>query len=91
MFGYLQKGSFRKTENGWVASYRHPTSETSAEIVYNDMLEVNFSWRGEKWMAIAQEQIIYGRPSLYLSSRGFKKALQQHLSEVNLPSLLLHP
>jgi hypothetical protein len=39
MFGCLQKGSFRKTENGWVASYRHPTTETSAEIAYNDMLQ----------------------------------------------------
>jgi hypothetical protein len=56
MFGCLQKGSFRKTESGWAASYRHPTTETSAEIAYNDMLEVNFSWRGEKWMAIAQGQ-----------------------------------
>ena len=53
MFGCLQKGSFRKTESCWSASYRHSTPETRAEVVYDGMLEVNFSWRGEKWMAIA--------------------------------------
>src|SRR5215813_2255361 len=56
MFGCLQKGSFRKTESGWSASYRHSTPETRAEAAYNGVLEVNFSWRGEKWMAIAPGQ-----------------------------------
>src|SRR5207245_10139828 len=32
------------------------TPETRAEVAYNDMLEVNFSWQGEKWMAIAPGQ-----------------------------------
>jgi hypothetical protein len=56
MFGCLQKGSFGRTESGWAASYRHPTPETRAEVAYNGMLEVNFSWRGENWMAIAPGQ-----------------------------------
>jgi len=53
MFGCLQKGSFSKTESSWSASYRHPTAETRAEVAYDGMLEVNFSWQGEKWMAIS--------------------------------------
>jgi hypothetical protein len=56
MFGCLQKGSFGKTESGWAASYRHPTPEARAEVAYNGTLEVNFSWRGEKWMATATGQ-----------------------------------
>jgi len=56
MFGCFQEGSFRKTESGWAASYRHPTPETRAEVAYNGMLEVYFSWRGEKWVAIAPGQ-----------------------------------
>jgi len=56
MFGCLQKGSFRKTKGGWSASYLHPTAETSAEVFYNNVLEVNFSWRKVKWMAIAPER-----------------------------------
>jgi hypothetical protein len=51
-----QKGSFGRTESGWAASYRHPTPETRAEVAYNGLLEVNFSWRGEKWAAIAPGQ-----------------------------------
>jgi hypothetical protein len=53
MFGCLQKGSFSKTEICWSASYRHSTPETCAEVVYDGMLEVKFSWRGEKWVAIS--------------------------------------
>ena len=56
MFGCLQKSSFRRTQSGWSASYRHPTIETRAKVAYNDALEVDSSWRGEKWMAIAPEQ-----------------------------------
>jgi hypothetical protein len=56
MFGCLQKGSFRKTTGGWLASYLHPTAETRAEVAYHDVLEVNFSWRGEKWITVASEQ-----------------------------------
>jgi hypothetical protein len=54
MFGCLQKGSFRKTESGCTASYRHPTPEIRAEVAYNGILEVNSSWRGEKWMVSRQ-------------------------------------
>ena len=32
MFGCFQEGSFRKTEDGWAASYRHPTPETRAAV-----------------------------------------------------------
>lgn len=56
MFGCLQKGSFRKTESRWWASYRHPTREIRAEVAYDGILEVNFSWQGEKWMAISPGQ-----------------------------------
>ena len=56
MFGCLQKGSFRKTESSWWASYQHPTREIRAEVAYDGILEVNFSWQGEKWMAVSPGQ-----------------------------------
>ena len=49
-------GSFRKTESSWWAPYRHPTREIRAEVAYDGILEVNFSWQGEKWMAISPGQ-----------------------------------
>jgi len=80
MFGCLQKGSFRKTESGWSASYRHPTIETRAEVAYNDILEVNFSWRGEKWMATAPEQT-FADVHLCIYPESLDKAMKQRLEE----------
>ena len=53
MFGCLQKGSFNKTARGWSASYQNPTVGTHAKVAFDGMLEVNFSWRGNKWVATA--------------------------------------
>lgn len=53
MFGSLEKGSFSKTEDGWSACYRHPTSETHAKVAFDGTLAVSFSWRGEKWLTTA--------------------------------------
>jgi len=80
MFGCLQKGSFRKTESGWSASYRHPTIETRAEVAYNDVLEVNFSWRGVKWMAIAPEQT-FTDVNLCIYPESLDKAMKERLEE----------
>jgi len=56
MFGCLQKGSFSKTESSWSASYRHPITETHAEVAYDGILEVNFSCQGQKWMTTSPGQ-----------------------------------
>jgi len=80
MFGCLQKGSFRRTQSGWSASYRHPTIETRAEVAYNDTLEVNFSWRGKKWMAIAPEQT-FTDVHLCIYPESLDKAMKERLEE----------
>jgi hypothetical protein len=80
IFGCLQKGSFKKTESGWTASYRHSTAETGAEVIYKDVLEVNFSWRGEKWMAIASEQT-FTDVHLCIYPESLDKAMKERLEE----------
>jgi hypothetical protein len=80
MFGCLQKSSFKKTEGGWSASYRHPTSETGAEVVYNDVLKVNFSWRGEKWMVVAPEQT-FTDVRLCIYPESLDNAMKERLEE----------
>jgi hypothetical protein len=89
MFGCLQKGSFRRTQSGWSASYRHPTTETRAEVAYNDALEVDFSWRGEKWMAIAPEQT-FTDVHLCVYPESLDKAMKERL-EGALQLGLQHP
>ena len=80
MFGCLQKGSFKKTDGGWSASYLHPTAETGAEVVYNDVLEVDFSWRGEKWMAVAPEQT-FTDVHLCIYPESLDNAMKERLAE----------
>jgi hypothetical protein len=80
MFGCLQKGSFRKTESCWSASYRHPTPETRAEVVYDRMLEVNFSWRGEKWMAISPGQT-FADVDLCIYPESLDEAMKERLEQ----------
>lgn len=78
MFGCLEKGSFRKTASGWSASYRHPTPETCAEVAYKGTLEVHFSWRGEKWMAVAPGQT-FTDVHLCIYPEGLDEAMKERL------------
>jgi hypothetical protein len=91
MFGCLQKGSFRTTESGWASSYRHPIPETGAVVAYNNgMLEVNFSWRGQKWMAIALRQT-FTDVHLWIYPASLDKAMKERLEQrYNLAYCLLN-
>lgn len=80
MFGCLQKGSFRKTESSWSASYRHPIREFRAEVAYDGILEVNFSWQGEKWMAISPGQT-FTDIHLCIYPKGLDEAMKERLEQ----------
>ena len=80
MFGCLQKGSFRKTESSWSASYRHPTRETRAEVAYHGILEVRFSWQGEKWTAISPGQT-FTDIHLCIYPKGLDEAMKERLEQ----------
>ena len=64
MFGCLQKGSFRKTESGWSASYRHPTPRDPCRGRLQRYVGSQlFLARGEV-DGYRTRADIYGRPSL---------------------------
>jgi hypothetical protein len=79
------------TESGWASSYRHPTPETGAVVAYNNgMLEVNFSWRGETWMAIALGQT-FTDVHLCIYPASLDKAMNERLEQrYNLAYRLLN-
>jgi len=80
MFGSLQKGSFRKTDHGWSASYRHSTAETFAKVTFDGTLAVSFSWRGREWV-ITTPGLTFRDPQLCVYPTSLDEEMKENIQE----------